>query len=117
MSYAAAEDLARIAQMLLNKGSYGEWQFMSEATFEHFLPAPIEPLITHAIDRVYGIGTAEYRGSGLGKGTFGHGAASSTTLRIDPEHQLVIVMTRNHRGSNFDKYNENFIRLVTGSLE
>ena len=117
MSFAAAEDLARVGQMLLNKGSYGNWQFMSEETYERFLPAPVEPLISHETDREEGIGVVEYRGLGFGAGTIGHGAASATIFRVDPEQQLIVVMTRNDRGSNYDKYQVPFMRLVTAALE
>ena len=60
--------------------------------------------------------TTWYEGDGLGKGTFGHGSATSTTIRIDPENNLVIVMNRNGRGRNFNKYHPKFIQAVTGSL-
>ena len=117
MSFAAAEDLARVGQMLLNKGSYGNWQFMSEETYERFLPAAVEPLISHETDKEEGIGVVEYRGLGFGDGTIGHGSASASIFRVDPEHQLIVVMTRNDRGSNHEKYRLPFFRLVTGGLE
>ena len=117
MSYATAEELARVGQMLLNKGSYGNWEFMSEETYERFLPAPIEPLISHESDNWEGIGAVEYRGLGFGAGTIGHESASATIFRVDPEHQLIVVMTRNNRGRNHNRYRLPFLRLVTGSLD
>jgi CubicO group peptidase (beta-lactamase class C family) len=51
-----------------------------------------------------------------GSGTFGHGAASAATLRIDPVNDLVIVMTRNAAGTHFDKYHPQFITAVVDGL-
>lgn len=53
---------------------------------------------------------------GLGKGTFGHGAASGAILRIDPTDDLVIVMTRNAAGANFGNYHPQFIQAIADGI-
>ncbi len=109
-------DMAKIAQMLLQKGKYGHMQFFSEKTFEQMLPVKVEAA-NPPWDGYYGIGTGFFKGDGLGEGTFGHGAASSAYVRIDPENDLVVIMTRSARGTNFSKYSGDFFKLIMDSLE
>jgi len=109
-------DLAKIGQMLLNRGSYGDKQFMSAETFQQMLPARLTKVLGPDTTLEWGIGLVWFKDDGLGKGTFGHGAASSTTLRIDPEHDLVIVMTRNAMGRNFIKYHPKFLASIMENL-
>jgi CubicO group peptidase (beta-lactamase class C family) len=109
-------DMAKVAQMLLQKGKYGDMQFFTEDTFEQMLPVKVEAA-NPPWDGYYGIGTGFFKGDGLGEGTFGHGAASSAYVRIDPENDLVVIMTRDARGGNFGKYSGDFFRLIMESLE
>ena len=46
----------------------------------------------------------------------GIGTASAAATRIDPVHDLVIVMTRNRAGRNFHKYHQKFIDAVVAGL-
>ena len=110
-------DMARIGQMLLNKGSYGDMRFFSEETFAKMLPQRLTPLIGRETAREYGMGCVWYKDSGLGDGVFGHGAASSAVLRICPELDMVIVVCRNRGGTNQDKYQSRFFRTVTEGIE
>ncbi|MFC1736580.1 serine hydrolase domain-containing protein, partial [Candidatus Hydrogenedentota bacterium] len=110
-------DMAKIAQMLLNKGAYGNMRFFSEDTFKQMLPGQLAKVLGPNQNRNYGIGTTWFEDEGLGKGTFAHGAASSATLRIDPENDLVIVMCRNTAGKNYAKYHGKFIRTVANCVE
>ena len=110
-------DIAKIGQMLLNKGKYGNMQFFSEETFAKMLPKRLDDILGPDTKIEWGIGVTWYDGEGLGKGTFGHGAASSATLRIDPVNDLVIVMTRNSAGKNFGKYHPQFIKAIVDGME
>ena len=105
-------DIARIGQMLLNKGAYGKMRFFSEQTFEKMLPRRLTQVLGPDTDRVYGIGTSLFDKEGLGAGTFAHGAASGATLRIDPVNDVVIVMTRNAAGKDRNKYHQKFIDAI-----
>jgi len=105
-------DIAKIGQMLLNKGAYGNKRFFSEETFRKMLPERLTKVLGPDTDAVRGIGTSFFDQEGLGAGTFAHGAASGATLRIDPVNDLVIVMTRNAAGSNRDRYHQRFIDAV-----
>ena len=114
-------DIAKIGQMLLNRGAYGEHRFFSDATFEKMMPAPLVGL--QSGPKTWGIGVRWTSNEGnprptdvLSAKAFGHGAASSATLAIDPVHDLVIVMTRNAAGKNFAKHNPKFIRAVVEGI-
>jgi CubicO group peptidase (beta-lactamase class C family) len=102
--------------MLLNRGSYGTKQFMRPETFQQMLPERLVKELGPGTNLEWGIGTIWYKSDGLGQGTFGHGAASGALLRVDPEHDMVIVMTRNAWGSNLDKYQPKFLAAIVDNL-
>jgi len=108
-------DMARIAQMLLNKGAYGDMRFFSAETFEQMLPQPVivegEPSVIQ-----YGVGMSRVDADGLSAGSFTHGAASSAMTWIDPANELVICMTRNNAGENFYEYNWQFVKAVVDGM-
>ena len=108
-------DIARIAQMLLNRGAYGEWRFFSEETFAQMLPAKQVLSSGHEVE--WGIGATWHKGDGLGESTFGHGAASAATLRIDPENELIVVMTRNSAGTRFSDFHPQFLEMAGRACE
>jgi len=110
-------DMAKICQMLLQKGAYGNMRFFSEEIFEQMLPQPLGDVLDKIAEGSYGIGTVFFEKDGLGKGTFAHPSGSSTFVRIDPENDLVIIMTRNQRGQNFMKYDKGFFKIIVDSLE
>jgi len=119
-------DYARICQMLLNKGTYGNMRFMSEETFRKLLPRPLAdvygPQAAHwsgvglEPGGAIGIGTKILPEPGLSDQTFGQEGATKPTIRIDPEHELVIVMTRNGVGTNFAKYHPRFIEAIVKGM-
>jgi CubicO group peptidase (beta-lactamase class C family) len=109
-------DIARIGQLLLNRGAYGDLEFFREETYAQLLPVRLAAILGPGTQIEWGIGATWFRGEGLGEGTFGHGAASSATLRIDPANELVVVMTRNAAGRRFNEYHPRFLAAVAGAL-
>lgn len=103
-------DIARFGQMLLNRGAYGPWKFFRPETFEAMLPRPLGTLLPSDPDRMHGIGLIQI------DEFIGHGARSMATFRIDLDRDLVIVMTRNAMGRNFEKYHPRFLSSVLDSL-
>lgn len=113
---STAGAMARFGQMLLNKGSYGTYRFFSEEVFEQMLPIPLKEHYDVDVDTTWGVGAVSIKRNGLSDRAFGHGAASSSTFIIDPEHDLVIVMLRDRAGENFNNYHAQFMRRLTEGL-
>ncbi len=116
-SYAAPMDLAKIGQMLLNRGAYGDMRFFSEDTFAQMLPEKLTKVLGPDTTIDAGIGCYWMSEKEFGEGTFGHGAASSADLIISPEKDMVVVMTRNTAGGNFGKYHGKFLEAVAAAVE
>jgi CubicO group peptidase (beta-lactamase class C family) len=121
---STAEDIARIGQLLLNRGSYGDLEFFSAETFNQLLPTPLDPFYPDITEIEWGIGLTWMRqpvpDSGetyLSANTIGHGAASSAILRVDLENHVVISQTRNDAGKKYGKHLGQFIRLIHESLQ
>ena len=117
MTWSNAYDLARVGQMLANHGAYGNLRFFSEETFQQMLPQKLDKLLGPDTDVTWGIGLTWFRGNGLSQQTIGHGSASSCTLRVDLENDLVITMTRQTAGKNFGVYHPKFIAAITGGID
>ena len=116
LTRSTALDMVRLGQMMLNGGAYGDKQFLRPDTVQKMMPRPLTDLLGPETKIEWGIGAVRMPEEGLSPKTFGHGAASSATLRIDPEHRLVIVMTRNTAGPRFGEYHPRFIRAITEHL-
>ncbi len=119
-TFSTPLDMAKIGQMLLNRGAYGDKRFFSEETYKQMLPRTYPDLPGLMPGLEYGVGTsrsAETVALGFGEDCFGHGAASDATFLVDPTHELIIVVTRNRAGEHFEKHKELFIAAVLESLE
>ena len=106
--YCSPIDLAKFGQMLLNKGTYNTYKLFSEQTFEKMLPKKL-----NVGDQSWGIGTSPMAGNGLSEAAFGHGAASGTIFRIDPENDLIIISARNKPGKSHYEFENALIKLCT----
>ncbi len=116
MTWSNAYDLARVGQMLANHGAYGYLRFFGEETFQQMLPQKLDKLLGPDTNVTWGVGLVWYRNNGLSQRTIGHGSASSCTLRVDLEKDLVITMTRLTAGENFRVYHPKFIAAVTSGV-
>ncbi len=108
--YSVPLDLARFAQMLLNKGAYGDRRFFREDTFEKLLPEKLTRVLGPRAEDVSGIGLFGTRDR------FGHSGISGVILHIDRTDELVVVMTRNRVGKNQDRYKDVFWEAVYDGL-
>lgn len=127
-AWSTSGDLARIGQMLLNRGAYGEMRFFSEETFERMLPTSLSDLpgLSQPWPReAWGIGVAvmadEFSGAmapyrAFGRNAFGHGAASSSTFVIDPERDMILTVVRNRGGEGFREYARELVELILASV-
>lgn len=130
---STAEDLAKVAQLILNKGVYNNKRFFSEKVYTWLLPTDLTQFYPEIIGIDWGIGLTympgvKVRASGAGKNgvpadhkvmvknTIGHGAASSSIFRIDLDHNLIIIQVRNTAGPKFDEYYEEFMNAIGEGL-
>ncbi len=123
-----AMELAVIGQWLANRGSYGEYQFISSETFEEMLPKTTsEPTVAgehglglHAIrHRRPGALTHPAEPSDLlfSRNTFGHGSFSGCVLVVDPDQQLVIVQARKQFRQLDNGYWTRFFQVVADAIK
>lgn len=110
--YSTCLDLAKLGQMLLQRGSYGAYRFFSPETFQKMLPRSLEA-IDAKLSKRWGIGTAPLGGHGLSDQAFGHEAASGAIFRIDPAHDLIVVVGRDRTGSHYEHYAAQFMEACT----
>ncbi len=108
-------DMAKIGQMLLNGGSYGDIHFFSPETFEKMLPERLTKVLGPDTTEEWGIGLTGMDwldSTALSPRAFGHGALSSSILAMDPKTDMVVVMTRDAEGRNFEEYKNKFFAAI-----
>lgn len=127
------ENLARMGQTLLNKGSYGDVELIRPETFQQMLPRPtntLYPALKNA-EWDYGLGMSWMRHADpnagkngvpadatiLSKNTIGHGSASVCMLEVDQDRDLVVTMTRNFGMKDLEKNMNRFLLAVRESCK
>jgi len=109
-AFSVPLDAARFGQMLLNGGAYGKSRFFREETIQQMLPQKLTAVLGPDAAKTFGVGL---------DGTperFGHGAASAATFSVDRKKDLVVIMTRNQIGKNYDKYNGSFWQAINEGI-
>jgi CubicO group peptidase (beta-lactamase class C family) len=126
-----ALDLAKLAQWLVNRGSYGGMEFISAQNFQQLLPEDLNLRYPGVTSEVEGIGMHWMydRKPGapanstcpedliLSTQTLGHGSLSSCILRADLENQLIVVQIRRHAGPRFGEWQTKFLQTVAGTIQ
>lgn len=119
---STAYDLAKVAQMLLNKGTYGNLKFFSQETYDMILPRDLNEFYP-GVNRKWGIGI-NYQGVKVkdektGKERYliadnilGHGSATSNIFWVDREHDLVITQTRRKGYRDFAPHFREVIKVI-----
>ncbi|UCH65401.1 MAG: beta-lactamase family protein [Ignavibacterium sp.] len=127
--HSTAFDMAKIGQLLLNKGSYGDLEFFSPQTFEKLLPEPLDKYYPIVNDDI-GIGITWMRyqrpereksqgdksNTILSKNVVGHGSATSAVLMVDLDNGIVITQSRRNGGNYFDEYLTKLLLLIEKNL-
>ena len=125
-----AIELATLGQLLLNRGSYGDKQFISKETFETVLPTQLSKFYP-GIDKEWGLGlvwTRERKAGAppdstrpddllLGMNTIGHGSATSSILRVDLDNNLVIAQVRWTAGPKFGDYERKLYTVISEAMK
>ena len=123
--FASAEDLAKLCQVMLNGGGYGENKFFDKNTIDEFTKRK-DALATWGLGwwREGDNGRVYYFGSQSSSDTFGHQGWTGTLTCIDPVNDLVIVWLTNKINSPVidntvnanDFYGNKFTSSTYGSL-
>ncbi len=94
--FSTAEDLAALAQMLLNGGIYRHKRFLLPQTIQYWTSRQNIPI---GSERALGWDTPSDEGSSAGdffsKNSYGHLGFTGTSIWIDPEKQIAIVLLTN----------------------
>ena len=98
--FSRAEDLAVLAQLLINGGGYGQHRLFSELTLETFIqPTKLNSHFALGWRRA-GRGANNWHfGPYASARAFGHTGWTGTSTVIDPEHDLAIILLTNMRHS------------------
>lgn len=131
---STAYDLAKVAQMLLNKGSYGDLQFFSEDTYRRILPSDLlekrpnlvwsngwdqgKPWgigITHMDWRVQDEQSGEWRAL-ISDEIYGHGSATASVFWVIPEHDMIITQSRRKAYRNYGIYGQQMFQAIDKHL-
>lgn len=124
-----AEELARITQLLLNRGAYGDRRFFSPQTFDLLRPQPLSNFYP-GVDAQCGIGlmwrnvepwmvqrsAVDKTKPILSQNVIGHDGASGSILRADFDNDLVVVQARNDPAADYDVYLIRFLETVSNAL-
>lgn len=96
---ATAMDLAKVGQMMVNGGAYGDKRFLRPQTIQKMMPIPgHDRWDPPGKDTRWGIGIKQIDSDGLSDQAYGHPGASGTCVVVDPEYDVVISMTRFQEG-------------------
>ncbi len=94
--FSNAEDLAKLAQVMLNDGGYGNNKFFSKNTVEEFTKRKSSsPIWGLGWWREGDNGRLWYFGTQSSSNTFGHQGWTGTLTVIDPESDLIVVLLTN----------------------
>ncbi len=120
-----AIELGILAQWMVNRGSYGNQQFISSETFERLLPQPLQ-VADHGYTAEEGIGIHWQRQLKadvprdskrdedllFGPKALGHGSFSGCIFLFDPDLELVIVQVRKQSGSRNAEWSPKFFQTI-----
>ncbi len=115
-------ELGVLGQWIANHGSYGDKQFISEATFKKLLPEDLSKYYPN-VKVEWGIGLEPYKVAKhnssdliLGKNAVGHGSATACILCVDLDHNLVIAQVRKAPDKKYGDYRKDFLQEIVDSL-
>ncbi|MBS2212060.1 serine hydrolase [Carboxylicivirga mesophila] len=101
--FSSADDLAKLMQMYLQKGSYGGIQYISEETMNEFTKVQFPENDNRrgaGFDKpLFGNDTLSiqdsYPAPGVSRASYGHSGFTGTFVWIDPEYELVYIFLSN----------------------
>ena len=123
--FSSASDLVKLLQMNLNKGSFGNKQFLSETTVNLFTTN--RSARSHRAlgwDKLPSDGESNFVSNKVSPSSYGHSGYTGTLVWIDPEKELVFVFLSNrvnpsaaNNKINTLKIRRKVMDLVYGAME
>jgi beta-glucosidase-like glycosyl hydrolase/CubicO group peptidase (beta-lactamase class C family) len=94
--FSSASDLVKLLQMNLNKGSFGNKQFLSESTINLFTTSrSTRSQRVLGWDKLPFDGESNFVSNKVSPSSYGHSGYTGTLVWIDPEKELVFVFLSN----------------------
>ena len=94
--FARAEDLAVLAQLLLNRGGYGSYHLCSPQVFDTYTkPTDLDPSMGLGWNKMTGAGRVWEFGPYASHEAIAHSGWTGTDICIDPQHDLAIILLTN----------------------
>jgi len=119
---STAMDLAKVGQMMLNGGAYGDKRYLKPETIKKMQPIPGHDRWDPPGKEIrWGIGIKQVDSIALSDQAYGHSGASGTALVLDPKYDLVLAMTRFEEGpmsyKEFLKRKDRLFKAVVDSID
>jgi len=125
-----ARELATIAQLFANRGSYGPQQFVSPSTFEQMLPRDLSKEYPN-VHESEGIGmhwmhplkagakpeSKDPKDWIFGPHVIGHGSLSGCIFMIDRDKDLIIAQVRRGQSERFGEWSTKFFQTIADVLQ
>ena len=107
--FSTGKDLAVLAQVLLNRGGYGEKQLFSSKVIDQFIK-PDDGNGTYGLgwQRANNGDRKWHFGPYASASAYGHTGWTGTVTVIDPEHDLAIILLTNARHSEIEGDNKDY---------
>ena len=114
-----SEDIARMGQLILNQGRYGDVELFSAETCAAILPRDLDEFYPGE-EAEWGVGLSYRRMEAegeedayvLSKDLIGHGSGSNCIFNVDLEHDLVIAQARRTGGRDFWEHYRKLLMAV-----
>jgi CubicO group peptidase (beta-lactamase class C family) len=101
--FSNTQDMAVLAQVLLNGGGYGGVKLFDKETLDQFIkPSEIEPTLALGWDRQADAGKLWEFGAYASEMTYGHTGWTGTSVLMDPKNDIAIVLLTNLPHSKYD---------------
>jgi CubicO group peptidase (beta-lactamase class C family) len=114
--FATALDLAKVGQMMLNGGAYGNMRFMEKSTVDQMMPGSLEKLVGYEPVIKWGIGLQGIGAWMTDKGFYGHGGYTGSGIRFHPEKEVVVTIARESVGAGYDDHLARFLGAVLDAV-
>ena len=109
--------LARIGQMMLNGGAYGNLRFTSPKTVAGMQPIPGRDRFDPDKSIRWGIGIKMFDSDNFSPKAYGGSGACGSFLKLDPTYDLVITMVRDAEGDRYLPHRGSLVKTIITAIK